>query len=64
MKFSNIIYQDHYFSELDIAIDDFDSVTIAGILELLIKKEFEIKNHIIPMIIKILHQKFKILEMN
>ncbi|MGV9170976.1 MAG: V-type ATPase subunit [Promethearchaeia archaeon] len=58
------IYKNYYFNSLDVAIDDFDARTILGIIELIMKKEFEINHAIMPSIIRILHKKFRILKNN
>jgi vacuolar-type H+-ATPase subunit C/Vma6 len=53
------LYLNYYFKKSKIQIDDIDSITIFRILEILIKKEEEIRFNIIPMVVKILHAKYK-----
>ena len=55
-------YISYYFKNFEIKIDDIDFFTIYKILEILIKKEKEIKFDILPKVIKILHYKFKTLK--
>ncbi|NVM18015.1 MAG: V-type ATPase subunit [Candidatus Lokiarchaeota archaeon] len=55
-------YIDYYFKKFKIKIDDIDFFTIFKILEVLIKKEKEIKFDILPRVIKIIHKKFKVLK--
>jgi vacuolar-type H+-ATPase subunit C/Vma6 len=55
-------YITYYFKNFEIKIDDIDFFTIYKILEILIKKEKEIKFDILPKVIKILHYKFKALK--
>lgn len=55
-------YITYYFKNFEIKIDDIDLFTIYKILEILIKKEKEIKFDILPKVIKILHYKFKALK--
>ena len=55
-------YITYYFKNFEIKIDDIDFFTIYKILEILIKKESEIKFNILPRVIKILHYKFKALK--
>ncbi len=52
-------YISYYFKNFEIKIDDIDFFTIYKILEILIKKQKEIKFHILPKVVKILHYKFK-----
>ncbi|GAH37152.1 unnamed protein product, partial [marine sediment metagenome] len=52
-------YITYYFKKFEIKIDDIDFFTIYKILEILIKKEKEIRFDILPKVIKILHYKFK-----
>ncbi len=52
-------YITYYFKNFEIKIDDIDFFTIYKILEILIKKQKEIKFHILPKVVKILHYKFK-----
>ncbi|MBA7499789.1 hypothetical protein ES704_02536 [subsurface metagenome] len=55
-------YITYYFKNFKIKIDDIDFFTIYKILEILIKKEKEIRFDILPKVIKILHYKFKTLK--
>ncbi|MBY9011294.1 MAG: V-type ATPase subunit [Candidatus Lokiarchaeota archaeon] len=55
-------YITYYFKKFKIKIDDIDFSTISKILEVLIKKEKEIKFDILPRVIKIIHKKFKVLK--
>ncbi len=55
-------YITYYFKKFTIKIDDIDFFTISKILEVLIKKEKEIKFDILPRVIKIIHKKFKVLK--
>jgi len=55
-------YITYYFKKFKIKIDDIDFFTIYKILEVLIKKEKEIKFDILPRVIKIIHKKFKLLK--
>jgi vacuolar-type H+-ATPase subunit C/Vma6 len=56
------IYRAFYFEEFERRIDNIDFSTIYNILEILIKKEKEIKHHIIPNIVKIIHRNFNVFE--
>ncbi|MFX1446858.1 MAG: V-type ATPase subunit [Promethearchaeota archaeon] len=55
-------YITYYFKKFKIKIDDIAYYTISKILEVLIKKEKEIRFEILPNVIKIIHKRFKILE--
>ena len=56
------IYQNYFFKRNKLEIDDIDNSTIYRILELMIKKDKEIKFNIMPNIIRIIHDKFERLE--
>ncbi|TFF87782.1 MAG: hypothetical protein EU549_04150 [Promethearchaeota archaeon] len=56
------LYRTYYFRKFKQQIDNIDYTTIYSILEVLIKKEKEITNHIIPNIVRIVHRKFDIFE--
>ena len=56
------IYQDYFFKKNKIQIDDIEKSTIYRILELIIKKDKEIKFNIMPNIMRIIHDKFERLE--
>jgi vacuolar-type H+-ATPase subunit C/Vma6 len=53
------IYQNYYFKKFQQKIDDFEYLTIYRILELIIKKEKEIKFNIMPNVIRIIHEKYE-----
>ncbi|MFW9971678.1 MAG: V-type ATPase subunit [Candidatus Odinarchaeota archaeon] len=53
------IYLKFYFKKLKIQMDDIDLITIFRILELIIKKENEIRFEIIPKTIEIINKKFE-----
>jgi len=55
-------YITYYFKKFEIKVDDINFFTISKILEVLIKKEKEIKFDILPRVIKIIHKKFKVLK--
>jgi vacuolar-type H+-ATPase subunit C/Vma6 len=56
------IYIDYYFKTFKIKIDDIDYQTIFRILEVLIKKDDEIRLYVLPKVVKLLQKKFKILK--
>jgi len=56
------LYLNYYFKKFKIEADCIDSSTIFRILELIIKKEKEIKLEIIPNIVRIIQRKFKSLK--
>ena len=56
-------YISYYFKKFKIKIDDIAYFTISKILEVIIKKEKEIRFEILPQVIKIIHKKFKVLKM-
>ncbi|MFX0076775.1 MAG: hypothetical protein ACFE96_15130, partial [Candidatus Hermodarchaeota archaeon] len=56
-------YINYYFKKFKIKIDDIESYTISKILEVLIKKEKEIRFEILPLVIKIINKNFRVLEM-
>ena len=45
-------------------MQDIDDLTIFRILELIIRKEYEIKYEIIPNVVRIVHNKYSVLEKN
>ena len=55
-------YITYYFKKFEIKIDDIKFFTISKILEVLIKKEKEIRFDILPRVIKIIHKKYKVLK--
>jgi len=56
------IYVDYYFKTFKIKIDDIDYHTIFRILEVLIKKDDEIRLYVLPKVVKLLQSKFKLLK--
>lgn len=56
------IYQNYFFEKNKLKLDDIENSTIFRILELMIKKDREIKFNIMPNIIRIIHEKFERLE--
>ena len=57
------LYKNYYFKKFKVEIDDIEYLTIYRILELIIKKEKEIKLEIIPNIVRIINKKFKSLKL-
>jgi len=53
------LFLNYYFKKFQVKIDDIDFITIFKILELVIKKENEIRFIIIPKVVKITHEKFR-----
>ncbi|KKK41931.1 hypothetical protein LCGC14_0677420 [marine sediment metagenome] len=56
------IYVDYYFKIFKIKIDDIDYQTIFRILEVLIRKDDEIRLYVLPKVVKLLQSKFKLLK--
>jgi hypothetical protein len=56
------LYLDYFFRVFKIKIDDIEYHTIYRIMEVLIKKENEIKIKILPQVVKILHEKYRVLK--
>jgi len=56
------LYQVYYFKKFKIKIDDIEYSTIFKILELIIKKDREIKFNIMPNVIRIIHKKYEELD--
>ncbi|MFX1493853.1 MAG: V-type ATPase subunit [Promethearchaeota archaeon] len=56
------LYTKYYFKKFKIKIDDIEYLTIYRIIELIIKKEKEVKLYIIPNLVKIINNKFSRLE--
>ncbi|MFX1325778.1 MAG: hypothetical protein ACFE8N_12565, partial [Promethearchaeota archaeon] len=56
------LYLNYYFKKFKIQIDDIDLITIFKILEVIIKKEEEIRFSIIPIVVNILHRKYRTLK--
>ncbi|MFX1409364.1 MAG: V-type ATPase subunit [Promethearchaeota archaeon] len=57
------LYKNYYFKKFKIVIDDIEYLTIYRILELIIKKEKEIKLEIIPNVVRIINKKYKSLKL-
>jgi len=58
------LYQNYFFKKFQLIIDDFDYATIYKILELIIKKEREIKFYIMPNVIRLIHDKYERLKLS
>ena len=56
------MYKNYYFTKSRLEINDIESLTIFRILELIIKKEKEIKLEILPHVVKIINKKFESLK--
>ncbi len=56
------LYLDYYFKRFEMKLDDIEYQAIFKILEVLIKKDKEIRLYIIPKLIKILHKKYQLLK--
>ncbi len=56
------LYLDYYFRTFKLKIDDVDYQAIFSILEVLIKKDKEIRLHILPKLVNILHEKYRLLK--
>ncbi|MHA1914714.1 MAG: V-type ATPase subunit [Promethearchaeota archaeon] len=56
------LYLNYFFKIFKIKIDDIEYSTIFRIMEVLIKKENEIKINILPQVVKILHEKYRVLK--
>jgi hypothetical protein len=54
------LYQAYYFKKFKIKIDDIEYSTIFKILELIIKKDREIKFSVMPNVIRIIHEKYEV----
>lgn len=53
------LYYSYYFNKFKfVEIDDIDLLTILRIIEVLLKKEREIRNCILPKVVKIIHEKY------
>ncbi len=57
------LYKNYYFTKSRLEINDIESLTIFRILELIIKKEKEIKLEILPQVVKIINKKFDSLKL-
>jgi len=56
------LYSDYFFKKFQIRGDNIDSLAIFKIIEVLIKKDKEIHQFILPKIVSIINKKYKILE--
>jgi len=56
------IYKDYFFRRFKFEMQDIDDLTIFRIIELIIRKEYEIKYEIIPNVVRIVHNKYRVLE--
>ena len=56
------LYLDYFFKTFKIKIDDIDYHTIFKIIEVLIKKDKEIRLYILPNLVSIINEKYKILK--
>jgi hypothetical protein len=56
------LYLDYFFRTFHIKKDDIEYQCIYRIMELLIRKENEIKIHVLPWVVEILHEKYKVLK--
>jgi len=56
------LYLEYFFKSFEIKIDDIDYQAIFKIIEVLIKKDKEIRLYILPKLVDIVYQKYKILE--
>lgn len=56
------LYVDYYFRTFKMKIDDVDYQAIFSIIQVLIKKDNEIRLYILPKLVDILHEKYRILK--
>ena len=56
------LYLDYFFKSFEIKVDDIEYKTVFRIIEVLIKKDKEIRLNILPRVVKILHDKYKVLK--
>jgi len=56
------LYLEYFFKSFEIKIDDIDYQAIFKIIEVLIKKDKEIRLYILPKLVDIVYKKYKILE--
>ncbi len=56
------LYMDYYFKKFKIKIDDIDYSTIYRLLEVIIKKEKEVKFELLPRVVKIINERYRILK--
>ncbi|MFX0083437.1 MAG: V-type ATPase subunit [Candidatus Hodarchaeota archaeon] len=55
------LYFNYFFKKFQLQIDDIEYQSIFKIMELLIRKDNEIKIHVLPKVVDILHEKYKVL---
>jgi V/A-type H+-transporting ATPase subunit C len=56
------LYLIYFFKEFELKIDDIEFHTIYKIIEVLIKKDKEIRIDVLPKVVKIIHEKYKVLK--
>ncbi len=56
------LYLEYFFNKFEIKIDDIDYQTIFKIIEILIKKDKEIRLYILPRLVEIRHDRYKTLK--
>jgi len=56
------LYLNYFFKKFKVKVDDIEYLTIFRIIEVLIKKDKEIRHNILPKVVKILHNKYKVLK--
>jgi len=56
------LYLDYFFRTFHVKIDDIAYQSIFRIMELLIRKDNEIKIHVLPRVVEILHEKYRVLK--
>jgi vacuolar-type H+-ATPase subunit C/Vma6 len=56
------LYLDYYFKTFEMKLDDIEYQAIYKILEVLIKKDKEIRLYILPKVVDILHEKYQLLK--
>ena len=56
------LYLDYFFRTFHVKIDDIEYQSIFRIMELLIRKDNEIKIHVLPRVVEILHEKYRVLK--
>ncbi|MHA1294107.1 MAG: V-type ATPase subunit, partial [Promethearchaeota archaeon] len=64
IKILTDLYQNYYFKQLKFIIGDIERLTIFRIVEILIKKEREIKFFLLPKIVDIIHEKYSLLDID
>ena len=56
------LYLNYFFKSFKIKVDDIEYLTVFRIIEVIIKKDKEIRLNILPRVVKILHDKYKVLK--